>query len=95
MPYLTCTSGFTPGRVMLKRFGGYGAAPFVLLNFAVFSPSSLACVRSFAHGPGEVVSLLIIGALIFGARFSASQIAGLARALLKLWLFAHSDHNKL
>ncbi|WP_299730631.1 hypothetical protein [uncultured Tateyamaria sp.] len=95
----TCGTGFTAGSVLLKRFADTGLGHFLILAFLIFGLSNLAYARLLAHGLGQgavlssmsqVVVLSVIGAAVFGERFSASQAAGLGLAILSIWLFTRA-----
>lgn len=92
-------ASFTLGSVLLKQFSDTGAG--LALLFAVFALGigNLAYVRLLAHGLGQgavmssmsqIIALSVLGALLFGERLGQPQVAGLALAVLSIWLFSQS-----
>lgn len=92
-------ASFTLGSVLLKQFADTGVG-YVLL-FAVFALGlgNLAYVRLLAHGLGQgaavssmsqVVTLSVLGAVLFGERLGAAQLVGLGLAIASIWLFSQT-----
>ncbi|MEO0917279.1 MAG: EamA family transporter [Pseudomonadota bacterium] len=92
-------ASFTLGSVLLKQFSDTGAAIALIFAVLALGIGNLAYVRLLAHGLGQgavmssmsqIITLSVLGALLFGERLGLSQIAGLGLAVLSIWLFAQS-----
>lgn len=93
-------TSFTLGSVLLKQFSDTGAGLALFFAVLVLGLGNLAYVRLLAHGLGQgavmssmsqIIALSVLGALLFGERLGLPQVAGLALAILSIWLFSQSS----
>ncbi len=91
---------FTLGSVLLKQFADTGVGYVLLFAILALGLGNLAYVRLLAHGLGQgavmssmcqVIVLIFLGAVLYGERFGAPQLAGMGCALVSIWLFSQSQ----
>lgn len=89
------TVGFTLGSALLKRFADTGAVTSLLLSFAVLGVSNMLFVSVIRTGLGtgiiassmsQIILMAALGVLVFGERFSALQVLGVALAATSIAL---------
>lgn len=94
--------GFATGSVFLKRFADNGAVADLMMSFGIFAIANLFFAQILARGLGQGVVLssmtqilLVsgIGALFFGERLALNQVAGLAFAVLSIWLICGASSS--
>jgi drug/metabolite transporter (DMT)-like permease len=100
---LASSAGFTAGSFFLKRYADLGSLTDLICAFAVFACTNLIYARVLAKGLGQgavlssmsqVILLSALGALVFGERLNAHQLAGLGLAIGSIWLFAQSGGTR-
>ncbi|MEM8581430.1 MAG: hypothetical protein AAGB10_23175 [Pseudomonadota bacterium] len=92
-------ASFTLGSVLLKKFADSGVGYVLMLAVLTLGLGNLAYVRLLAFGLGQgaalssmsqVIALSVLGAVIFGERLAAPQLAGLGLAIASIWLFSQT-----
>ena len=99
---ITSSIGFASGSYFLKRFADNNAAFDLMCAFTIFALANLAYARVLAHGlaQGAVLSsmahimvMVFIGVIAFDERLGLRQVAGVALAILVIWLFASAENS--
>lgn len=92
-------ASFTLGSVLLKKFADSGVGYVLMLAVLTLGLGNLAYVRLLAFGLGQgaalssmsqVIALSVLGAVIFGERLAAPELAGLGLAIASIWLFSQT-----
>ncbi len=87
--------GFTLGSLLLKRFADTGGWTMLSLSFAIFAVSNLLFAHVLRSGLGQgvvassmmqIVLMAVLGVLVFGEKLSVPQIAGVAMAVMSIFL---------